>query len=118
MEHNETRFTIFGAQTHLLRPLQVGVVMLWYSGQPTNSGGQSARDERVRWSISLGRTLVPTNSSGVKTLEMIPGTSGLQIESGLFLWLSSDVGKLLQVMDVPCMGCGELDLIHGGGGHG
>ena len=59
-----------------------------------------------------------TNNTGVKTLEMIPGTSGLQIECGLFLWLSSDVGKLLQVMDVPCMGCGELDPIHGGGGHG
>ena len=34
------------------------------------------------------------------------------------LWLSSDVGKLLQVMDVTCMGYGELDHIHGCGGHG
>ena len=58
------------------------------------------------------------NSSGIKTLEMIPGASGLQIECGLFLRLTSDVGKLLEVMDVPCMGCGELDHIHGGGGHG
>ena len=49
---------------------------------------------------------------------MIPGASGLQIECSLFLWLSSDLGKFLQVMDVTCMGCGELDLIHGGGGHG
>jgi hypothetical protein len=41
-------------------------------------------------------------------LEMIPGVSRLQIECGLFLCLSSDVGKLLKVMDVLCMGCGEL----------
>jgi hypothetical protein len=41
-------------------------------------------------------------------LEMILEASGLQIECGLFLWLSSDVGKLLKVMDVSCMGCGEL----------
>ena len=59
-----------------------------------------------------------TNSSGVKTLEMIPRASGLQIECGLFLWLTSDVGKLLRVMDVTCMVCVELDFIHGGGGHG
>ena len=32
-----------------------------------------------------------TNSSGVKTLEMIHRPSGLQIECGLFLWLTSDV---------------------------
>ena len=51
-------------------------------------------------------------------LVSIPGASGLQIECGFFLWLSSDVGKLLQVMDVTCMGYGELELIHGGGGHG
>jgi hypothetical protein len=49
---------------------------------------------------------------------MIPGASMLQIECGLFLWLSSDVKKLLKVMDLPCMGCVELELIHGGGGHG
>jgi hypothetical protein len=49
-----------------------------------------------------------TNSSGVKTLEMIPGASKLQIECGLFLWLTSDVGKLLQVMVVPCMCCGKV----------
>ena len=36
----------------------------------------------------------------------------------MFLWLSSDVGKLLQVMDVPCMGCGELYLVNGGNHHG
>ena len=53
-----------------------------------------------------------TNSSGVKMLEMIPGASGLQIECGLFLWLTNDMGKLLQVMDVPC-----IELIHGGDGH-
>ena len=64
---------------------------------------------------SSGKT---TNSSGVKMLEMIPRASGLQIKCGLLLWLTSDVGKLLEVMDVPCMGCGELDPIHGGGGHG
>ena len=58
------------------------------------------------------------NNSGVKMLEMILGASGLQIECGLFQWLSSDVGKLLQVMDVPSMVCVELDPIHGGGGHG
>ena len=58
------------------------------------------------------------NSSNTEMSEMIPGTSGLQIECGLFLWLSSDVGKLLQVMDVTCMVCVELDFIHGGGGHG
>ena len=51
-------------------------------------------------------------------LEMIPGASELQIECGLFQWLSSDVGMLLQVMDVPSMVCVELDPIHGGGGHG
>ena len=51
-------------------------------------------------------------------LESISGASGLRIECGLFLWLASDVGKLLQVMDVTCMGCGELELIHGGDGHG
>ena len=44
--------------------------------------------------------------------------SGLRIECDLFLSLSSDVGKLLQMLDVTCMGCGELDHIHGGGGHG
>ena len=94
-------------------------------------GGQSARDERVRQSVSLGRTLAPTdsprndgqsgkmtNSSGVKMLEMILGASRLQIECGLFVWLSSDVGKLQQVLDVTCMVCVELDPIHGGGGHG
>jgi len=91
----------------------------------------STWDERVRWSVSLGRKLAPTdspkndgqsgkttNSSGVKTLEMIPGASGLQIECGLFLWLSSDVGMLLQGIDVACMECVELELIHGGDGHG
>ena len=51
-------------------------------------------------------------------LEMIPGASRLQIECGLFLWLTSYVGKLLQVMDVPCMCYGELKLIHGSDGHG
>ena len=49
-----------------------------------------------------------TNNSGVETLEMIPRASGLQIECGLFLYLSSDVGKLLQVMDVPCMFYGKV----------
>ena len=43
---------------------------------------------------------------------------GVQIECGLFVWLSSDVGKLQQVLDVTCMVCVELDPIHGGGGHG
>ena len=43
-------------------------------------------------------------------LRSIPGASGLQIDYGLFLWLSSDVGNLLQVLDVPCMGYGELAL--------
>ena len=38
---------------------------------------------------------------------MIPRASGLQIECGLFLGLTSDVGKPLQVMDVPCMCCGK-----------
>ena len=57
MEHNETRFTIFGAQTHLLRPLQVGVVMLWYSGQPKNSGGQPKK----------GRTRAPEHFVGTTT---------------------------------------------------
>ena len=51
-------------------------------------------------------------------LEMIPRASGLKIECGLFLWLTGDVGKLLQVIDVICIVCVELDLIHGGGGHG
>ena len=59
-----------------------------------------------------------TNNTGVKTLEMILGASRLQIECGLFVWLSSDVGKLQQVLDVTCMVCVELDPIHGGGGHG
>ena len=59
-----------------------------------------------------------TNSSGVKTLEMIPGASGLQIECGLFVWLTSDVGKLLQVLDVPCKCCGELDFVNGGNHRG
>jgi hypothetical protein len=58
------------------------------------------------------------NCSGVKMLEMILGASGLQIECDLFLWVFSDVGKLLQVMDVTCMVYVELDFIHGGGGHG
>ena len=76
----------------------------------TSADGQSARmtDHPVK----------RTNSSGVKTLEMIPGASGLQIECGLFLWLTSDVGKLLQVLDVTCMGCSEPDPIYGGDGHG
>ena len=65
-----------------------------------------------------GRFAKTTNSSGVKSLEMIPGASRLQIKCGLFLWLSGDVGKLLQVLDVTCMVCVELDPIHGGGGHG
>ena len=94
-------------------------------------GGQSARDERVRQSVSLGRTLAPTdsprndgqsgkmtNSSGVKMLEMILGASRLQIECGLFLWFSSDVENLLLVLDMSCIGCVKLDPIHGGGGHG
>ena len=89
-------------------------------------GRQSAGGERMRRGVSLGRTAHEndrssgkmTNSSGVKMLEMIPGASGLQIECGLFLWLTSDMERLLEVMDVPCMGCGELDPIHGGGGHG
>ena len=51
-------------------------------------------------------------------MEMIPGASGLKIKCGLFLWLTGDVGKLLQVMDDICMVCFELDLIHVGGGHG
>ena len=44
---------------------------------------------------------------------MISGASGLQIECGLFLWLTSDVGKLLQVIDVACMVCVELKLVNG-----
>ena len=55
-----------------------------------------------------------TNNTGAKTLEMISGASGLQIKCGLFLWLSSDVRKLFQVLDVSCMVCEELVLIHGG----
>ena len=82
--------------------------------RPANSGGMSAWDERVRRSVSLGQKLAPTdsprtdgqsgkttNSSGVKTVEMIPEASGHQIECGLFLWLSSDVRRLLNVLDVP-----------------
>jgi hypothetical protein len=57
------------------------------------------------------------NSSYVNMLRSIPRASGLQIECGLFLWLSSDVGNLLQVFDVPCMGCGELKLVHGENHH-
>ena len=64
---------------------------------------------------SSGKT---TNNSCANMLGSIPGASELRIKCGLFLWLSSDVGKLLQVLDVPCMGCGELDHLHGGGGHG
>ena len=41
------------------------------------------------------------NNNSAKMLKMIPGASGLRIECGLFLWLSSDVGNLLQVLDVP-----------------
>ena len=37
----------------------------------------------------------------------------VRIECGLFLLLSSDVGKLLQVLDETCMGCGELNLVNG-----
>ena len=79
----------------------------------------SAWDERVRRSVSLGQKLAPTTDSpvkprtGVKMLEMIPGASGLQIECSLFLWLSSDVGKLLQVLVVPCIKSGKLDLVNG-----
>ena len=51
-------------------------------------------------------------------LGSILGASGLQIGCGLFLWLTSDDGKLLQVMDVPFMVCVELAPIHGGGSHG
>ena len=65
-----------------------------------------------------GQSGKTTNSAVVKMLEMIFRASGLQIECGLFLWLTSDVGKLLQVMDVPFMVCVELDPIHGGGSHG
>ena len=78
----------------------------------------------MRRSVSLGQKLAPTTDSpvkprtGVKMLEMIPGASGLQIECSLFLWLSSDVGMLLQGIDVACMECVELELIHGGDGHG
>jgi hypothetical protein len=49
-----------------------------------------------------------TNSSGVKTLEMIPRASELQIKCGLFLWLTSNVEKVLQVMDAACMCCGKV----------
>lgn len=56
--------------------------------------------------------------------EVIPMASGLQIECVLFLRSSSDVKNLLQVLDVSCIKCGEIELIHGGGamdgtrGHG
>jgi len=59
-----------------------------------------------------------TNNSYANMLRSIPGAYGLRIECSLFLWLSSDVGNLLQVLDVSCMGCGELDPIHVGCGHG
>jgi len=49
---------------------------------------------------------------------MILGASELQIECSLFLWLTSDVGKLLQVLDVTCMVVVELELVHGGNHHG
>ena len=38
-----------------------------------------------------------TNNSYANMLRSIPGAYGLRIECSLFLWLSSDVGKLLQV---------------------
>jgi len=50
-------------------------------------------------------------------LGSIPGASGLQTECGLFLWLSSNVGKLLQVLDVICMVIVELEIVHGGNHH-
>lgn len=59
-----------------------------------------------------------TNSSSAKMSEMISRASGLQIKCNLFLWLSSDVEKLLQVMDVSCIKCGELILINGRNHHG
>jgi hypothetical protein len=31
----------------------------------------------------------------------------------LFLWLSRDVRKVFQVLESPCMGCGEFALING-----
>ena len=40
---------------------------------------------------------------------MVYGAFGLQIERGLFLWPARDVGKLLQVLDSTCVGCGKLD---------
>ena len=54
-----------------------------------------------------------TNNGCAKMLEMIPGASGLQIKCGLFLWLSIDVRKVFQVLDVPCMGCDEINLVNG-----
>jgi hypothetical protein len=57
-----------------------------------------------------GQSGKTTNSSGVKTLEMIPGASGLLIECGLFLWLSIDIGKLLKLLDHHAWSAGSSSL--------
>ena len=80
------------------------------------AGTNTGADEQFHGNDgSSGKT---TKNRCANMLGSIPGASKLLIECGLFLYLFSDVGKLLQVLDVPCMGCGELDHIHGGGGHG
>ena len=96
---------------------------IWADSPPvkTCACGAFRWDKRWRrWTVreNNGPSGKTTNSLGVKTLEMIPGTSGLQIECGLFLWLTSDVGKPLQVMDVLCMCCGKVVHQNGEYHHG